>query len=300
MATNFGRMPKMATTEPSVDEVKMKKGGSAGSKKKMAMGGNPMMSAPTVRPRVRTMARPGVEAAAMPPALLRKKGGDVSQDKALIKKAFKQHDKQEHKEDKGTKLSLKRGGKTHHYANGGGVKDAGPDVVGGLLGGIEATKPVSKKGTGAIMGPGYKKGGMASGGTLHPAIDVNDKVHEAKQTKSFSTKTGGVGGKGYKNGGTVSDSVAKKYKDTMVHDGEKMPTVKGSTGEIKQKPAGYKDGGHVTHHTTMGHGDHGHTHMHKHASKHAYGHAKIEGHRMKGGGSSKISTHKKKGGSCNY
>ena len=37
---------------------------------------------------------------------------DMAQDKALIKKAFKQHDKQEHKGGKGTKLKLKKGGVT--------------------------------------------------------------------------------------------------------------------------------------------------------------------------------------------
>ena len=35
---------------------------------------------------------------------------DKAQDKALIKKAIKQHDAQEHKGGKGTKLSLKKGG----------------------------------------------------------------------------------------------------------------------------------------------------------------------------------------------
>ena len=38
--------------------------------------------------------------------------GDMAQDKALIKKAFKQHDKQEHKGGKGTSLKLKKGGPT--------------------------------------------------------------------------------------------------------------------------------------------------------------------------------------------
>jgi hypothetical protein len=37
---------------------------------------------------------------------------DLKQDKALIKKAFKQHDKQEHKGGKGTMLKLKKGGPT--------------------------------------------------------------------------------------------------------------------------------------------------------------------------------------------
>jgi hypothetical protein len=38
---------------------------------------------------------------------------DIKQDKALIKKAFKMHDKQEHKGGKGTNLAkLKKGGPT--------------------------------------------------------------------------------------------------------------------------------------------------------------------------------------------
>jgi hypothetical protein len=37
---------------------------------------------------------------------------DLAQDKALIKKAIKQHDKQEHKGGKGTSLKLKKGGVT--------------------------------------------------------------------------------------------------------------------------------------------------------------------------------------------
>ena len=38
---------------------------------------------------------------------------DKKQDVALIKKAFKQHDKQEHKGSKGTTLKLRAGGKTN-------------------------------------------------------------------------------------------------------------------------------------------------------------------------------------------
>jgi hypothetical protein len=37
---------------------------------------------------------------------------DKKQDVAMIKKAFKQHDKQEHKGGKGTTLKLKKGGPT--------------------------------------------------------------------------------------------------------------------------------------------------------------------------------------------
>jgi hypothetical protein len=38
---------------------------------------------------------------------------DKKQDVSLIKKAFKQHDKQEHKGGKGTMLKLAAGGKTN-------------------------------------------------------------------------------------------------------------------------------------------------------------------------------------------
>ena len=46
---------------------------------------------------------------------------DLAQDKMLIKKAIKQHDAQEHKGGKGTKLSLKKGGMCKGYASGGKV-----------------------------------------------------------------------------------------------------------------------------------------------------------------------------------
>ena len=54
-----------------------------------------------------------------------KKGGmaeggmsDTAQDKAMIKKAFKQHDAQEHKGGKGTSLKLAKGGTFRSAANG--------------------------------------------------------------------------------------------------------------------------------------------------------------------------------------
>jgi hypothetical protein len=49
------------------------------------------------------------------------KGGDMkdtAQDKAMIKKAFKQHDAQEHKGGKGTTLKLAKGGTFRSSANG--------------------------------------------------------------------------------------------------------------------------------------------------------------------------------------
>jgi hypothetical protein len=43
---------------------------------------------------------------------------DMAQDKAMLKKAFAQHDAQEHKGDKGTTLKLKSGGSASARADG--------------------------------------------------------------------------------------------------------------------------------------------------------------------------------------
>jgi len=45
-------------------------------------------------------------------AKMESSASDKKQDVALIKKAFKQHDTQEHKGGKGTSLKLKKGGPT--------------------------------------------------------------------------------------------------------------------------------------------------------------------------------------------
>lgn len=137
--SGFKREPKMATTEPSVDEVKMKKGGHA---KKMAMGGMPMTDPRMMPPRGRrggmpmAMARPAAPSAPVDPreaaAMLASRGAgrpmmkeggkaDMAQDKAMVKKAFKQHDMQEHKGGKGTELKLKTGGAMPKYKTGGVV-----------------------------------------------------------------------------------------------------------------------------------------------------------------------------------
>jgi hypothetical protein len=345
MATKFKREPKEKTTEPSVDEVGhgMKKGGHA-HKKHMMMGGAPMGATPMVRPRTR-MAMAAAAPTRAP--MMRKHGGEVeskAEHKAEMHEMHKMEKELKHHEHMPAS-------KAHRGLKKGGIYKPTP---GGLL---EEGKPHHKAMTGAVEGPGYKHGGhtkkhhkavggvmsavheggkqlkhgghakhhMAKGGTLHPHIDVQDKVVEAKQRKSISSKTGALEGVGYKHGGhtkkhhyakggTVSQNVAKRYENTMVHDGVHSPMQKkAGTGEIKQVPAGYKKGGHVkhhahgghvAHHTTHGHGDHGHTHMHQHMAKHDHGHDKMDGHPMKHGGkahhTSKVSTHHKKGGKCNY
>lgn len=173
--------------------VNMKKGGKAeAGHKKMAMGGGAMnmmmgtpalVGRPAVNAPVRTpgkpsmalrrkamMAKPAMSDPSMAPPPM-KKGGkaeggmeskaderkeekmDMSQDKAMIKKAFKQHDMQEHKGDKGTSLKLKHGG-MHMMPDGKMMKNS-------------AMKKGGKMATGGVAlgnAGGYKKGGMATGG----------------------------------------------------------------------------------------------------------------------------------------
>lgn len=271
MATKFKREPKMFTTEPSVDEVGkgMKKGGKA---KKMQYGG--VMVPPAARPAmavpVMPMGRRAAPVARMP--MMRKKGGSIDNEKAEINRV-KAEMREDRKEDRNEEAEIKRvkgelkrheamkAGKAHGFKRGGAPK-AGPNVMGGLAGGLMATRSVSKKTTGGVRAPGYKSGGSLGAKmdafetrtTLKPKIDINDKVVGMKQTKSFNTKTGGVknttangGAAGYKRGGKIAAkgmAIAKKYM-TKTNTGNPMPTVKGGTKGIKQVPAGYKDGGHV-------------------------------------------------------
>ena len=170
---------------------------------------------------------------------------------------------------------------------------------------------------------GSKSDAFETKTTLKPKIDVKDKVHEAKQAKSFHTKTEGLEGVGYKKGGHLKkfakggSTSASKYLADM-KDGEKMPTKKRGTGEIKEDVAGYKRGGHVKHEAHGGHVAHhahkathkahgGHMSHHEHSTKHHAhgGHVSHKEHMAHGGSAkkhhtTKVSTHKAKGGKCNY
>jgi hypothetical protein len=150
----FKPMVKMETTEPSVI-LHLKKGGSA-TKPVRKMDGGGMGAAgpvtPVVNPAaVRAMAAqraarrpapmgnppaPGrMPQPAMPmgrPPMMKEGGkADMAQDKAMVKKAFKQHDAQEHKGGKGTTLKLKKGGDC--YATGGVVNGQGGYKEGGII-----------------------------------------------------------------------------------------------------------------------------------------------------------------------
>jgi hypothetical protein len=197
----FKPMVKMQTTEPSV-VLKLKKGGTV----KKADGGFMPMTAPSPlanknskmmkRPMVKAPMRPGMPAPAM------KEGGraDMMQDKAMIKKAFKQHDAQEHMGGKGTDLKLKKGGMMKK-ATGGVVKGQGGYATGGVVkgqGGYATGGVVDGQG-------GYKKGGaakkpFATGGAVKSGSAV--AMPEGKKKPSSPVAINYLSGT-FKKGGKV-------------------------------------------------------------------------------------------------
>ena len=146
---------------------------------------------------------------------------DMAQDKAMIKKAFKEHDAQEHKGGKGTKLALKKGGKVKKMC-GGGMSKTKKYAAGGSIEKTMAGKstPSFKK-----MGTlGMKKGGSVMKETMAPSkraiqeagpANTNRRFGESKvqarektNTKVFpdSGSSVGIQAGGMKKGGKV-----KKY-----------------------------------------------------------------------------------------
>lgn len=129
-----------------------------------------------------------------------KKGGkadDKAQDKAMIAKAMKQHDAQEHTGGKGTKLKLATGGLTNPMKKGGKVNTSKADpgyeryATGGVVNGMA---------TGGLTNP-MKKGGaakkhFATGGSVEtghavamPKRPVSKPVSNTNQSGTF--KKGG-------------------------------------------------------------------------------------------------------------
>ena len=274
----FKPMVKMLTTEPSV-MLKLKKGGHVSMKKggKAEHGHQPMskmdggvmralaatpalVGRPAVNVPVRVPARPSMAArrAAMNTPVMKKggkaEGGDLAQDKAMIKKAMKQHDEQEHKGGKGTKLKLKTGGVAMGaagYANGGIIKSekgVGPyDTT--LM--HEAKRDNSPAKTGEVKNGndgGYKKGGKvrykAKGGevsyvdgnvTSTPPGKTNTKTGEVKKGNAGGFKKGGAAKKAYATGGLVDTG-----KPVAMPQGHKKPST---PVEITRLSGTFKKGG---------------------------------------------------------
>jgi len=229
----FKPMVKMMTTEPSVI-LKLKKGGKV--EHKMDGGYMPMQSTMPAQAMPAMPARGGLAPAASPmkpsmaarrrammakPAMnptMMKEGGkaDMAKDKAMIKKAFKQHDAQEHKSGS-TKLKLKHGGMMNGgkaYATGGVVNGQGGFKDGGI---IKSTKGETKMVTAKVDKSAAKTGGVklgngggyADGGTIKGGNWENRPANTAKPGKTGG-ETGGVR-KGNAGGFKMGGSTKKAY-----------------------------------------------------------------------------------------
>lgn len=302
----FKPMVKMMTTEPSV-ELKLKKGGMVkkadggmmGMPASMAMparGGLPMAAAPmkpSLAARRRAMkgmmASPGPAAPVGAMAGRMKEGGkaksdnaedmkmDKSQDKAMIKKAFKQHDAQEHMNGKGTTLKLKKGG-MKKMATGGVVNGQGGYAAGGIIntegqGGeyrntkMNTAKPDRSQGstgdvklgngggyaTGGVAksnGGGYKKGGAtkkayATGGSVDSgrAVAMPQGNKPIPKPVSISQLSGT-----YKKGGRVAPGNRALQADSTKENATAMRQAKADSN-LKYGPASklkLKEGGDVS------------------------------------------------------
>lgn len=258
----FKPMVKMETTEPSVI-LKLKKGGHVSNKKmkstsldkaghkKMADGGamgalamnpalvgRPAVNAPVAapgKPSMATRRQAMMAKKPMPSAMMAKEGGkaDMAEDKAMIKKAIKQHDAQEHKGGEGTKLKLKHGGKmnTGGVVDGqGGYKDGGIIKTKDQGGEFRNTKvvdgekadhsPANTKGVKLGNGGGYKTGGVA-------------------KANGGGYKKGGSAKKHFATGGKVSSGAP-----VAMPQGRKKPS---SPVAIKELSGTFKKGGKVAH-----------------------------------------------------
>jgi len=291
----FKPMVKMMTTEPSV-ELKLKKGGSV----KKADGGMMGAMQPMARPMAAMPARGGAPAVATPmaPSLaarrramrsmgagpsapvglaasrMMKEGGksDKMQDKAMIKKAFKQHDMQEHKGGKGTKLALKKGGDMS-CATGGAIPsesssgsyattkvyqakaDKSPAKTGGVkngnAGGFKRGGAMKKMATGGVV---KGQAGYATGGRIPSESTSGSPATTIVDTGKYDNapaKTGGVSkgnAGGFKRGGATKKHFATGGSVNSAGSAVAMPQGRKpipSPVEITQLAGTYKKGGKV-------------------------------------------------------
>ena len=279
MAMGGGAMDMMAGTPALVGRPAVNAPVQAPGKPSMASRRKAMMAKPAMG--MKTPSGPAMPAGnpAMPGMPGMKKGGkmaeggksDTAQDKAMIKKAFKQHDTQEHKGGKGTNLKLKKGG-MKKYASGGAIPS---ETTSGSYDTtlMHQAKKDTASGTGGVKlgnAGGFKKGGkalkMATGGAIPSEESYGNydttKVYQAKPDTS-KAGTGGVrygNGGGYKTGGVTESNgggyrkggAAKKFADggKVQNDGgpEKMPQGRKPVPqpvEINMLSGAYKNGGKV-------------------------------------------------------
>jgi hypothetical protein len=179
-----------------------------------------------------------------------KEGGsmDKAQDKAMIKKAFKQHDTQEHKGGKGTKLKLATGGVTKGngggYATGGVVNGQGGYKAGGIIKSekgetmMRTTRPDNSPAkTGDVKlgnGGGYRKGGaakkFAEGGRVQDDGGP-EQMKQGRKPMSAPVAISMLSGT-YKKGGKVAPNNAKLQS---INNAEFAPTMKAAKKDSNER-----------------------------------------------------------------
>ena len=214
------------------------------------------MAAPTAPP----MGAPG-----MPAMKKGGKAGDKAQDKAMIAKAMKQHDAQEHKGGKGTKLKLATGGLTTPMKKGGSINDflntktvkmvtakgyqkyaEGGAVSGNALKTVNmvTTPGTEKYATGGVVN------GMSTGGLTNP-MKKGGKANTSKANPGYERyatgglvnpmKTGGAAKKHFATGDSVSTGHAvampKRPVSKPVSNTNQAGTFK-KGGKVSHKAAG--------------------------------------------------------------
>ena len=225
----------------------------------MMDGGAPMSMAAPARRRMPMAAQAVMPRGASPMTRagmpMRAKGGSIGNEKAELRRVKaeiaedRKEERNEHGEIGRVKGELKRheamkASKAHKgLKNGGMAPKAGPNVVGGLAGGLEATRVNPKKTTGNIELSKYKKGGIAAKG-MALANKYQTKINDASKLKTVKGGTGGIEGSKFKKGGLAAKgmAIARKY-ETKINDASNVKTVKGGTGGIEGSK--FKSGGHV-------------------------------------------------------
>jgi len=160
---------------------------------------------------------------------------DKAQDKAMIQKAFKQHDMQEHKGGKGTKLALKKGGKMKKFAAGGSIQSetsSGDYATTKMYQAKPDNSPATTGGVKNGNGGGYKRGGamkkMATGGVVK-------------------------GQAGYATGGRIPSESTSGSAATTIVDTGKYDNAPANTGGVSNGNAGgFKRGGATKKHFATG------------------------------------------------
>jgi hypothetical protein len=242
--------PGKAPKKPSIMERRksmkapmlMSKDGGVAKKANGGMMGAPMgagaMMSPAMKKALmmrmmaqRGAARPGMAAPAVPMAPAMKKGGkagDMGQDKAMIKKAFKQHDAQEHMGGEGTKLKLRKGGTTKV---------------------VDGDKTDKAHGTGAVkMG---KPAGYATGGSI-PSETSSGSYKTTKMHQGKHDSASGTGGVKMSNAGGFAGGGEVNWENRPANSAKPGKTNT-KTGEVKEANAGgFKKGGAAKKHFATG------------------------------------------------